>query len=168
MKFAVAAFLAVTSAQQLPAQVPVVTDIKFNKEGLTNSANYAKKAAGEIAAQAQANAKLNQQAVIEAYSNFRVQEYLGFQKNFSPLVKYSSDMVDAFSPADAGSCNQDALTECLNTWNLTGWADSQRAAFNTCATNAKCQSNFMASTPAQKQELANGFNTSVGTLEQAY
>ena len=167
MKFAVAALLAVTSAQ-VPAQVPIITDIKFNKEGLTNAANYAKTAAGEIAGQAQANAKLNQQAVIEAYSNFRVQEYMGFQKNFSPLVKYSSDMVDQFSPADAGSCNQDALTECLNTWNLTGWADSQRAAFNTCSTNAKCQSNFMASTPAQKQELAGKFNTSVDTLEQAY
>ena len=164
MKFAIAALLAVTSA----AEVPVVTNIKFNKEGLTNTAKYAKEAANDIAGQAQTNAHLNQQAAIKAYSNYRVEEYLGFQKAWSPLVKFQSELVDAYTPATPGKCNTEKLTDCLNKWQLTGMAESQKATYVSCAKYFGCESNWMVKTPAEKQAVANDFGTSIQTMEAAY
>ena len=85
MKFAVAALLAVASAD---GQIPVASNIKFNKEGLDNSIEYAAKAGKELSAEQKANNKKNVEGVVDAYSHYRVEEYVQTQKTWSPLVKF--------------------------------------------------------------------------------
>ena len=72
MKFAIAALLAVTSAEQ----IAVSRTIAYNTEGLDNAATYGHKAIGSIHHQAKENNIKYGKAIVEAYSQHRVEEYV--------------------------------------------------------------------------------------------
>ena len=109
----------------------------------------------------------NRDAVVDAYSQYQVEEHVGASKNFGPLMKFQVEWIDAMTPASVGNCDQKALTKCIDHRQLSGEMQIT-PEYLQCVTKAGCQNNYMEATPAQKQELANSFKTSVGTLDKAY
>jgi hypothetical protein len=114
------------------AQVPVVTDIAWNK-------GQFEKAGGVMKQWSQVNNKLQQEdreklglQVVDAYSQMRVEEYVNFSKTFTPYVRFEGHVVEAVSPADQKRCelpaNQAKATECLNNWMLAGFRNDQKPA----------------------------------------
>jgi len=94
----------------------------------------------------------------------QVGEYVNFGKNLKPLAEMDVEIVDSLTVD--GSCNQAVATECVNSWLLGNTTDAQA---DTCITvNAKCQTKFDKLTDAEKQTLANKFNTRVENVRKAY
>jgi hypothetical protein len=65
-----------------------------------------------------------------------------------PSAEFHVQFLDAITPNAA--CNEDAATNCLNTFLLAGAKDSDAQALKTCFKSANCQPNFEDMTPAQQ------------------
>ena len=114
------------------AQIPVVTDIAFNKTAFDNAGNTMHKWSQVNNKLAQEDREILGYQVVDAYSQMRVEEYVNFSKTFTPLMKWQVNWTEAVSPQNNDVCaqpeNQAKATECLNNWMLAGFRDEQRAA----------------------------------------
>lgn len=70
------------------AQIPVVTDIAFNKTAFDNAGNTMHKWSQVNNKLAQEDREILGYQVVDAYSQMRVEEYVNFSKTFTPLMKW--------------------------------------------------------------------------------
>ena len=69
------------------AQVPVVTDIKFNAQKFENAGDIMQKWGKVNHDLQQKDREILGHQVVEAYSQMRVEEYVGMSKTFTPFFK---------------------------------------------------------------------------------
>ena len=69
------------------AQVPVVTDISFNAKKFNNAAHTMEEWSKVNNELQERDRVLLRDNVVEAYSQMRVEEYVGMSKTFSPFMK---------------------------------------------------------------------------------
>jgi hypothetical protein len=169
MKFAIACLLAAVSADQ----IEVIENIKFNREGLDNAITHAEVSGKALAQENKERNIANGKALVHAYSQYQVEDYVARSKTWTPLLKFDVEMIEAYSPADAAKCDQKALTDCYNTlllqgqgWNPESFAP--KSHYMQCVRKAGCENNAMNMNQAQKEALAKQYNTSVGTVMESY
>ena len=102
-----------------------------------------------------------------AWARFEVGSYVNFGKNFSPIVAQQAEIYQNLTPS--GNCNQEAATNCLNTYFHSEMHHHNQHTMNQCVINtAHCNNGWDDMSAADRNAFARRYNTNVEAAGTAY
>merc|ERR1711935_1051141 len=141
MKFVLALLGAINAAEV------VVPEISWNQTAVAEAGQTVEQWAHKAETDKKADDQIMVNDLVNAYSRYRVGEYVSFGKNMKPLAQQYEEMVDILTPA--GTCNREVAVECANDFfqHRTTKGEMEQCVYN----KAQCHTQWEQLTPEQKQ-----------------
>jgi hypothetical protein len=135
MKF-ILALVGLTAAASV--QLP---EIDINTQKIESALNKLEVAGQKLRAEKEIDNRENAKNLVHAFATLKTAEYVNFGKTFKKWAEYEVAFTDAITVN--AKCDQEAATECITKFYLTGFSDQTAARTkDICLKNAGCQLNY--------------------------
>ena len=157
-------FLALIGANASSVNIPTIS---WNTTATDAAGANAQAWVGRNQAATAADNQASADDFTRAWARYEVGSYVNFGKTFAPIVAQEAEFLQKITPA--GTCNQVAATNCLNTFYHSDMHGTAKAALNTClTTTTNCNSSWDDMSESDRQAFATRYNTNVQNAQRAY